>query len=155
MDNQKNQPVRNTIVDPKLAAQIAQVQKINSEHDVPIPQPPAPTMQPTQSNYSAEPKKEMTDADAQALLATFNTQNKVNAKPEHKLPMGMIFTILTLIVLAIMASALMGYLKSKGSTGQSDTSTSGQNGSPTNSTSNQINNDVQSCSNPTVAISEC
>jgi hypothetical protein len=104
---------------------------------------------------SAEkPMKAMTDADAQALLATHNLH--ATQQPKSKIPFGMLAAVVTLIVLAILASFVVGVLRpSAASKSSGSSSSSSQSNSPANSTSNQIDQYQKSCSNPATAISEC
>jgi len=97
----------------------------------------------------------MTMEQAQALLAINAAEAKQKDGP--KLPMGLIVTVLVLVALVFVASSLIGGMskkpasKSPSSTGAASSS----NTSPSGATSDQINHDVQSCSNPTTALSEC
>lgn len=157
MDGQNQHPMPNQ--DHKLQSDISKVLNQGPAANPQAAQSPPAQAQPTPVNKLGEPKKAMTDADAQALLATFNMQNP--KKEEHKLPMGMLITIATLILIVIIASVSIGALKSKGGSSPSNTgntgssSSSNQSNSATDNTSNEINNDANSCANPAVAVSEC
>ena len=105
---------------------------------------------------SSQPSPGLSDADARALLATHNLQTGSSQLKQSKHHIGLLVTIATLIILALFTSYMLGSLKSK-DTSKSTTSNSGQPtaGSTNDSTTNQINQDVNSCSNVTTAVSEC
>jgi hypothetical protein len=109
-----------------------------------------PTSQPTINR----PVLEVPDSVAKSLLEINAAQT--SQKHKQKLPIGLIITIGVLVVLVILASILLdGANKSKG-LGQSGTNTSNQSQSTSSQGSDsQINQDVNSCSNVSTAVSEC
>jgi hypothetical protein len=120
-----------------------------------VPQP-GESKQFSQSNSPVpadKPKPAMTDAEAQALLAIHGAQVAGVGNSKPKVSLGLVITVATLVLLAVLASLALGSFKSGNNTSQPNSSN--QSNSPTNNTSNQINNDVKSCSNPEIAISEC
>jgi hypothetical protein len=73
------------------------------------------------------PKLNISDDAARALLAINNLQSTHAQHKEKKLPIGLLISLAAVV----------------------------DNNSPANQTYNQINQDVDSCANPTTAISQC
>lgn len=125
------------------------------------PTNPKPVIQPPQAeavNQQAEPKLDIPNEAASALLTISNLQGA--RRPKSKPPTVLLISAISLIVLAILVSYLMGAFKSGANTTSSNpgsgvglpnqSSTTGG-----NDTSNQINQDVKACSDPVNAATVC
>ena len=97
------------------------------------------------------PKRNFTDADAQAILAMHNLQNNGDQR-KGKSHLGLFITIIAVVLLTLFASYMLNTLKPAGKT---NATSSGSNASATTDTTNQINQDVKSCSNLSTAVSQC
>jgi hypothetical protein len=135
-------------------------------------QPPAPD-QPT-ANQSAMPQAQtipltndpnkptpsipISDAEAQSILIVNDLL--VGHRSPPRVPVKLLMVVAVLIVLAILASSLLGAAKSKDSAKSTSsgsvpgTSNSSDAGSGSG-TSNEVNQDVKACSNPVNALTEC
>jgi hypothetical protein len=122
----------------------------------PAPQPQAPPSPggavPQQQNKSSS---NLSDADAQALLAIHNLQSSGNLGQKHKSHIGLLVTVITVVILALFASYMLNSLKPGTNAKTSNAGMVQPNGGSTNNTTNQINQDVHSCSNVSTAVSEC
>jgi hypothetical protein len=117
---------------------------------------PQPVSQPipngATSNQIDKAKLEIPDATAQALLMINGVQ--ATKQPKSGPSLGLIISVVMLIAAVVIVSFLVGNIKpgkNSKSPGSSDQSTQRS----TDSTTNQINQDVNSCSNPAIAISQC
>jgi len=132
----------------------------NQQPSVPAkPVPPQPVVAPAPVALASEqiekPKLDISDETAQALLVVNNIQ--AGQRQKSKLPVTLIISIAVVILLAILSSALLGKVKSGASTLSSSSTNSGatsQSGSAA-SVDKQINQDVNSCTNPVNAVSDC
>ncbi|HET9098508.1 MAG TPA: hypothetical protein VFN51_02725 [Candidatus Saccharimonadales bacterium] len=124
----------------------------------------SPVQAPEAANPAAEPlpvesKKpslNLSDAEAQALLLVNGVQA---AQVRHKkLPLGILITVASLIILAVMAALVVSSLKPGGGV-KSGSSSIGLPNQASPSTggdvTNNINQDVQTCSNPVNASLVC
>ena len=137
-----------------------QLPNTNSQSVNPQPAaPPATTPSGPASPVAqvAKPELNVSDKEAQALLAINNIGAGQHTK--HKLPLGMIITILVLLVLVAFASHMIGDLQSKKTVntanGMSTGSPSQTNSSTGQGVDKQVNQDVNNCSNVVNALSEC
>lgn len=131
MDNQNQkseQPAANTVAQPAA----------------PALSPLTPAPQPTD-----KPKLEVSDTVAQSLLMIDGMQD--SNKKKLRLPLGLLVSIAVVIVLLFAAS----YMISSTKPNKNKTNTNGSQSTDSNSVSNQINQDVQSCSNVVNAVSQC
>ena len=125
------------------------------------PTNPEPVASPTQvtapTNPVTKPKLDIPDDAARSLLTINSAQSSQTAK--HRLPIGIIITILVLIALVVISSFAVGKAKpvvNNGATTSPNSGASDSSGSSdSNSVNNQINQDVKSCTNPVNAVSEC
>lgn len=136
MDNQEKQPQQNQTPTDTSAAQ------------------PAPAI----SSYppATKPQTNFTDKDAQAILALHNLQASPSrvAKPPTKL----LIALAGLIVLVVLMSLLLGYVKprSKNQPNSSNLGIPNQSSpSTTQGVNQQINKDVKACSNAVNATLVC
>lgn len=123
---------------------------------------PQPVVPPTQAvtpaAQPAKPKLDISDGAAQALLMINDLQAK--SRPTKKYPTKLLIAAAALILLVVVASILLGTIKSNGASTSSGSGSGiglpNQSDSGTGSnTTNQINQDVNSCSNPVNAVSVC
>jgi hypothetical protein len=142
MDNQNQQPVSNG---PQPIRQVETT--ITTVHE------PA-----TPNSAHNKPKLNISDEQAQAILAINNLQRSPTQAKNTKMPISLIITLIAVVAIAIVASILVGNIKPKvhaKTSPSSTTSNSSSSGTTNDSTTNQINQDVGSCSNPLTAISQC
>jgi hypothetical protein len=102
---------------------------------------------------NAAPKPALGDGEAQAILAINHLQAPTHTKA--KLPTKLLIICAALILLVIVTDFLLGTMKSKNNTGSSVGLPSQSAPAGGNSTTNQINQDVQSCSNAVNAATVC
>jgi hypothetical protein len=112
-----------------------------------------------------DPKPNISDKQALAILMINNldSSHAAHAQPKRKVPVSLLITLATAVTIIIVAGAIVGSLKShtnsktssSGSTAPSSSSSDTNSNSPTDQTNGQINQDVDSCSNPLTAISQC
>jgi len=122
----------------------------------PVPKPAIPSS-------DNNPKLDISAEQAQALLAINDLQSSHAHHKNPKLPIGLLITLATVVAIVIIASILLSGLKSRtdsnkpsSSSGESNSSSSNtNNNSASSQTDNQINQDVNSCSNPVTAVSQC
>lgn len=139
MDHQSQQPVTNA-------------QTTNSRPVEPLAQTVAA------ANQQDKPQLDLSVNQAQALLTINNLQPR--QQPKTKLPIKVVIAILGLITLVVLISFALGAFKPGGSL-KSSNPASGL-GVPNQSdpkngkdVSNQINQDVNTCSNPLNATTVC
>lgn len=100
----------------------------------------------------------VSDAEAKALLLINNLEASKQSK--RKLPLGIIISIVSLIIMAVVVSMLVGSFKSGGNAGSGGSlggvGLPGQSSPSTgHDVSNNINQDVKTCSNPVNATLVC
>lgn len=123
------------------------------------PQPIAiPTHNMAATPQQKKPELNLSDQEAQAILAINNIEASQHRK--LKLPIGMLITIAVLIVLVAAASYMLSSLKTGNNTKSANTTNTGSSSDQSTSATgkgvdNQVNQDVNSCSNVVNALSEC
>ena len=101
-----------------------------------------------------KPKAEMSDADVQSLFALNGLQG--TPKKKLRLPIGMILTVAVLVILLLVVNYMLGKAKTpQPSNNSANTNTSTSNESPTQQGEDQVNQDVNSCSNIVNAVTKC
>lgn len=144
-----------------LTAPVPQPQPDASRQPAPqqAPVTALPGPQPAVQNPAGKPTLHISDEDAKALLAIHGLQpTQVHKGP--RLPMSLMIALGALIAVVILASYLLGSLKPGSTPGLTPTQSGGAGSNSKSSASGnnitqKINQDVSSCSNPTVAISQC
>jgi hypothetical protein len=136
MDNQNPQPITPDRATTK--------QPVVSQTEAAIP-----------TNQQDKPKLDLSSSEAQSLLVLNDLQ--AGKQPKTKVPIKLVTIITVLIMVAVLASFLLGAFKPGGSS-----KTSGGVGLPSQSdpssgsgASNQINQDVKACANPLNATTVC
>lgn len=122
-------------------------------------QPETPTAPgPITHNQDHKTKLNISDEQAQALLAINNLQRSP-PKQHTRAPVGLLITLATIVVLVIVASVILSNIKpgsnTTTTTSGSSTPSSSSSSEKNDGTTNQINQDVNGCSNPLTAISQC
>lgn len=139
MDGHQQPIVRNPLPAEKVATTIA-------------PGPAAP-------NLEHDSKLDISDAQARALLTINNLQSGHVPHKSTKPPIGLLVTFATVVLLVVIASFVLGNHASRTnlnpSSSNSATPSSSRPDTNNSSTTNQINQDVNSCSNPLIAVSQC
>jgi hypothetical protein len=122
---------------------------IQPDEPIPVSQPMSVSQStaPLQAQATTKPQLEVPDTVAQSLLAINGAESQ--QKTKLRLPIGLLVTIGVVITLLIIASYLLGGVRSAQNPQNTNTSTSSQNGD------SQVNQDVKSCSNIVNAVSEC
>lgn len=105
---------------------------------------------------AASKQSQISDEQVEALLKVSNVEAIL--KHKQKRPTSLLITVLVLIVLVVVATYAVGYLK-HGTKSNPTSSLSGSNQSmssgQTQSVTNQVNQDVKTCSNPVNASLVC
>ncbi len=111
-------------------------------------------------NSDHRPKLNLSNEQARALLTINNLEGgHVQQHKSKKLPISLLITLATLVIIVIAASIILSGLKpgtsSKTPPSGSTTSSSPSSNSSSDKTTEQINQDVTSCANPVVNVSQC
>lgn len=116
-----------------------------------------PTSGLNNANKQAKSSIDVSDIDAKALLAIQNFQT---TQPKKKHGSKLILACLALLAALILVAYLLGALKPGNSNNSSNSSSNiglpnQSNNYTGNGTTKQINQDVNSCSNPVNAVTTC
>jgi hypothetical protein len=123
---------------------------------------PQPVVSPPQTvaaaNPQDKPKLDISDNEAQAILMINNLQGR--QKPKTKPPIKLLIAVLGLILVVVLVSFLLGAFKPGGGTKASNSGSgiglpNQSNPTSGNDVSKQINQDVNTCSNPVNATTVC
>jgi hypothetical protein len=118
-----------------------------------------PVPGPTIPNSNNNPKLNIPDEQAQALLTINNLQSSHAKHKSTKPRISLLITLAMVVIIVIIASIVLDSLKSrtnsKTPSPNSVVPSSSSSNTNTDSTTKQINQDVNSCTNPLVAVSQC
>ena len=122
------------------------------------PSPNQPVQSPSavgSGNVANKPTLAVSDKDVQSLLLVTGVSTK--AQPKTKPHLKLLIAVAILIVLVALSSYFIGDIGPNGKLKQQNTTqSSGQSNEDSGQgIDNEINQDVKSCQNPAVAVSQC